>query len=79
MKLSKKLTVKVASVIALSAAVGCYAYDSLNSESSRADVLSQNIEALADNPFCENGCHLNGSGCYCHYYFPSYKEHVWED
>ena len=79
MKLSKKLTVKVASAIALSAAVGCYAYDSLSSESSKTDVLSQNIEALAINPSCENGCHENGNGCYCIIYCSTWREHDWGD
>ena len=79
MKLSKKLTVKVASVIALSAAVGCYAYDSLNSESSRADVLSQNIEALAIDPSSEKPCLDNGDGCYRHIYLSTSREYDWGD
>lgn len=42
-----------------------------------SDLDSENIEALA-NPqvLCPNGCIDSGNGCYCHGWYPSYKEYM---
>ena len=35
-----------------------------------------NVEALAqsESDLCPNGCYDNGTGCYCHFWFPTYRE-----
>ena len=41
-----------------------------------SDLDADNIEALA-NPqvLCPNGCTDDGNGCYCHGWYPTYKEY----
>lgn len=42
-----------------------------------SDLDITNIEALA-NPevLCPNGCTDSGNGCYCHGWYPTYKEYM---
>lgn len=46
------------------------------SNNGAATIGLSNVEALAqgENPNCPNGCYDNGDGCYCHVWYPSYKE-----
>ena len=75
MKINKKLYVKTAVIAAAAAAAGYYGYTSQNGKMGASNLLDINIEALAGDPFpCPNGCLDEGSGCFCHYYFPSYRE-----
>ena len=46
------------------------------SDNGVATIGLSNVEALAsgESPDCSNGCYDNGSGCYCHVWYPSYRE-----
>lgn len=46
------------------------------SQPKMSDSALENVEALAsgESEFCENGCYDNGSGCFCEYWFPTYRE-----
>jgi|AGTN01.2.fsa_nt_gi hypothetical protein len=50
---------------------------SMKSDVYLSDLALSNVEALANgeiNPMCPNGCYSDGTGCLCHYWFPTYKE-----
>ena len=42
------------------------------------DLTMDNVEALAsgENPFCPNGCKLNGPGCLCDGWWPNEREAI---
>ncbi len=63
----------------LAVAIAAVAAVNVNIEASNNGVATiglSNVEALAqgENPNCPNGCYNNGDGCYCHVWYPSYKE-----
>lgn len=71
----KKL-ISVAFVAAM-LSVGAYSYTQSQQEKSINDLTLANVEALADgeiNPFCPNGCLDNGTGCFCVYWYSTYRE-----
>lgn len=63
----------VALVTAVSA--GYMMIGSNESEMKLSDLTLTNVEALAD-PMCENGCVGSGTGCLCHFWFPTYGEAI---
>ncbi|MGN0049098.1 MAG: NVEALA domain-containing protein [Bacteroides sp.] len=55
---------------------GYNVYQSNSKAESMNDLMLANVEALADIEYsdCPNGCLNNGNGCFCHYWFPTYRE-----
>ena len=62
----RKKLLKLSFVAAVAIAAGYTAYNSQKTET-LSDLTMDNVEALAsgENPFCPNGCKLNGPGCLC--------------
>lgn len=50
-----------------------------NGKTEVTNIMDANAEAIAYNPFCENGCVENGGGCLRYVEFPSYAEYDWGD
>lgn len=71
----KKKVFGVVALIAIAVAAG-WNYQQSKQESEISDLTLANVEALAsgESSNCPNGCYDNGSGCFCHYWFPSYRE-----
>lgn len=75
----KKNILKVAFVAAFAMMAG-YGVYTTQTETNLSDLALDNVEALAsgeENPMCPNGCVSDGSGCLCHYWFPTYREYNW--
>ena len=74
----KKNIIKVAFIAAFAIVAGYNVYNSQITDI-KSDLALDNVEALAygENPFCPNGCHDNGGGCYCRIWYPTYREHKW--
>lgn len=72
--MKKKIMYAVACV-ALAAIAG-WNYQQSKQNVELSDLALENVEALASGEYsdCPNGCYDNGSGCFCHYWFPSYRE-----
>ncbi len=73
----KKLSLKVAVVVAFVAVAGYGVYSSQKSNTTMSELALANVEALADNenPMCPNGCVSSGSGCLCNTWYPTYREY----
>ena len=71
----KKKVFGAVALIAIAVAAGRN-YQQSQQESEISDLTLANVEALAsgESSDCPNGCYDNGSGCFCHYWFPSYRE-----
>lgn len=71
----KKKVFGAVALIAIAVAAG-WNYQQSQQESELSDLTLANVEALAsgESSDCPNGCYDNGSGCFCHYWFPSYRE-----
>lgn len=71
----KKKVFGAVALIAIAVAAG-WNYQQSQQESEISDLTLANVEALAsgESSDCPNGCYDNGSGCFCHYWFPSYRE-----
>jgi len=74
----KKRLLSIAFVSAIAVTAGWNFAQSEN-KGNLSDLAMTNVEALAasENPMCSNGCLDNGNGCFCNYWFPTYKEAQW--
>lgn len=72
----KKNLLKLVFVSAFAVVAGYSVYAS-HQKVEISDLAMANVEALAqneENPLCPNGCLDNGNGCYCHQWYPTYRE-----
>lgn len=76
----KKNILKVALVAAVVATASYGMYEN-QSKLNLSDVMLENVEALATDEYdpCPNGCLDGGDGCFCHFWFPTYKEKEWNE
>lgn len=72
----KKMKVKVALVATILGVAGYNAYQSQSVMNGMSELALANVEALAngEDSDCPNGCLSDGFGCFCHYWFPTYRE-----
>lgn len=67
---------KIALMVTVMGIAGYNAYQSLSVMNGMSELALANVEALAntESSDCPNGCFDNGNGCFCHYWFPTYRE-----
>ena len=70
----KKIILSVA--VVATAAIAGWNYQQNQNKVEMSDLALANVEALAqsESDLCPNGCYDNGTGCYCHIWFPTYRE-----
>jgi len=73
--MNKKI-IRVIAVIAIALTASWNIKQSKSEPNKMSNLAMANVEALAggEDEMCPNGCMENGSGCLCHYWFPTYKE-----
>lgn len=71
----KKKVLGIVAAVAVVAIAGVN-YLQMNQGIELSDLALENVEALAqgESDLCPNGCFDNGNGCYCHFWFPTYRE-----
>lgn len=67
------------SFVAVFAAIAGYSIYANKKVNPISNLTLSNLDALASGESwdCPNGCVDNGSGCFCHYWFPTYREYDW--
>lgn len=73
-----KKILKLSFIAAVAVAAGYTAYIQSQKAEALSDLTMDNVEALAsgENPFCPNGCKLNGPGCLCDGWWPNEREAI---
>lgn len=62
--------------LAFAAIIGINANINMNGQTEEPSIALSNVEALASGEWseCPNGCYDNGNGCWCHTWYPYYRE-----
>ena len=68
-----------AAVFAIAAICGTYFNKSAGNVVELSEILKANVDALADDDLCPNGCIKGSGGCHCYIDYPDLKEYPWPE